>query len=274
MEHLICTWALTYSKIVLTFAIWSWFCMTHARAMSGTSSYCMSLSLSGALFLFLQISGYLNLLANTIDNFTHGLAVAASFLVSRKVRFLSPAVYWSGDVCSQVWCNMQKKKKKTTPKIRGVCSYFLEVSDKMESILKRNQRVRTELQDSSNLTPQFAPAPGILGRVSSSALLVRTLTWRKGPWCNPASLVLRSRGLLLNQLLSSAVGWVFNHNGHSPARNPTWGERALYLVGGFKGALLCEWEELSLVMDFCPFQSSLGDWKCGKLKTELKYLFC
>uniref|UniRef100_A0A8C3PCK0 Zinc transporter ZIP13 n=1 Tax=Chrysemys picta bellii TaxID=8478 RepID=A0A8C3PCK0_CHRPI len=33
----------------------------------------------------IKISGYLNLLANTIDNFTHGLAVAASFLVSRKV---------------------------------------------------------------------------------------------------------------------------------------------------------------------------------------------
>ncbi|XP_077914149.1 zinc transporter ZIP13 isoform X8 [Halichoerus grypus] len=32
-----------------------------------------------------QVSGYLNLLANTIDNFTHGLAVAASFLVSKKV---------------------------------------------------------------------------------------------------------------------------------------------------------------------------------------------
>ncbi|KFV85361.1 Zinc transporter ZIP13, partial [Struthio camelus australis] len=37
----------------------------------------------------LQISGYLNLLANTIDNFTHGLAVAASFLVSRKVGLLT-----------------------------------------------------------------------------------------------------------------------------------------------------------------------------------------
>lgn len=179
-------------------------------------------------------------------------------------------------------CDATRKKKKKTnknkqtkpPKIRGVYSYFLEVSDKMESILKRNQRVRTGLQASSNLTPQFAPAPGILGRVSSSVLLVRTLTWRKGPWCNPASLVLRSRGLFLNHLLSSAVGWVFNHNGHSPARNPTRGERALYLVGGFKGALLCEWEELSPVMFSCPFESSLGDWKCGKLKTVLKQLFC
>ncbi|XP_072905175.1 zinc transporter ZIP13 isoform X2 [Hemitrygon akajei] len=32
-----------------------------------------------------KISGYLNLIANGIDNFTHGLAVAGSFLVSRKV---------------------------------------------------------------------------------------------------------------------------------------------------------------------------------------------
>ncbi|XP_061526498.1 zinc transporter ZIP13 isoform X1 [Phycodurus eques] len=33
--------------------------------------------------------GYLNLLANCIDNFTHGLAVAGSFLVSKKVGFLT-----------------------------------------------------------------------------------------------------------------------------------------------------------------------------------------
>ncbi|XP_044292627.1 zinc transporter ZIP13 isoform X2 [Varanus komodoensis] len=37
----------------------------------------------------IKISGYLNLVANTIDNFTHGLAVAASFLVSRKVGLLT-----------------------------------------------------------------------------------------------------------------------------------------------------------------------------------------
>ena len=41
--------------------------------------------LSPTLSLLTQVSGYLNLLANTIDNFTHGLAVAASFLVSKKV---------------------------------------------------------------------------------------------------------------------------------------------------------------------------------------------
>lgn len=33
----------------------------------------------------LQVSGYLNLFANVVDNFTHGLAVGGSFLVSRRV---------------------------------------------------------------------------------------------------------------------------------------------------------------------------------------------
>ncbi|KAG8564571.1 hypothetical protein GDO81_016519 [Engystomops pustulosus] len=37
----------------------------------------------------IKVSGYLNLLANTIDNFTHGMAVAGSFLVSRKVGVLT-----------------------------------------------------------------------------------------------------------------------------------------------------------------------------------------
>lgn len=37
----------------------------------------------------IRVSGYLNLLANTIDNFTHGLAVAASFLVSKKMGLLT-----------------------------------------------------------------------------------------------------------------------------------------------------------------------------------------
>uniref|UniRef100_T1J104 Uncharacterized protein n=1 Tax=Strigamia maritima TaxID=126957 RepID=T1J104_STRMM len=32
-----------------------------------------------------HIVGYLNLMANSIDNFTHGLAVAGSFLVSTKI---------------------------------------------------------------------------------------------------------------------------------------------------------------------------------------------
>ena len=44
------------------------------------------MSNSGIMFGVSQISGYLNLLANCIDNFTHGLAVAGSFLVSKKVR--------------------------------------------------------------------------------------------------------------------------------------------------------------------------------------------
>ncbi|GFO07741.1 Zinc transporter zip13-like [Plakobranchus ocellatus] len=33
----------------------------------------------------IKVSGYLNLLANVVDNFTHGLAVAASFCISTKV---------------------------------------------------------------------------------------------------------------------------------------------------------------------------------------------
>uniref|UniRef100_A0A8C5QBS2 Zinc transporter ZIP13 n=1 Tax=Leptobrachium leishanense TaxID=445787 RepID=A0A8C5QBS2_9ANUR len=37
----------------------------------------------------IKVSGYLNLLANTIDNFTHGMAVAGSFLVSKKVGMLT-----------------------------------------------------------------------------------------------------------------------------------------------------------------------------------------
>uniref|UniRef100_A0A4W3HLA3 Zinc transporter ZIP13 n=1 Tax=Callorhinchus milii TaxID=7868 RepID=A0A4W3HLA3_CALMI len=37
----------------------------------------------------IKISGYLNLIANLIDNFTHGLAVAGSFLVSRKVGLIT-----------------------------------------------------------------------------------------------------------------------------------------------------------------------------------------
>ena len=35
--------------------------------------------------IWFQVVGYLNLLANSIDNFTHGLAVAGSFVVSTKV---------------------------------------------------------------------------------------------------------------------------------------------------------------------------------------------
>nr|XP_038960439.1 zinc transporter ZIP13 isoform X1 [Rattus norvegicus] len=49
------------------------------------------LCLPGSAWLspLIQVSGYLNLLANTIDNFTHGLAVAASFLVSKKIGLLT-----------------------------------------------------------------------------------------------------------------------------------------------------------------------------------------
>nr|XP_022339444.1 zinc transporter ZIP13-like [Crassostrea virginica] len=37
----------------------------------------------------IKVSGYLNLLANVIDNLTHGLAVGGSFLVSNKVGFIT-----------------------------------------------------------------------------------------------------------------------------------------------------------------------------------------
>ncbi|KAM8938907.1 zinc transporter ZIP13 isoform 2-T2 [Pelodytes ibericus] len=37
----------------------------------------------------IKVSGYLNLLANSIDNFTHGMAVAGGFLVSKKVGILT-----------------------------------------------------------------------------------------------------------------------------------------------------------------------------------------
>lgn len=36
-----------------------------------------------------QMSGYLNLMANSIDNFTHGLAVGGSFLISMRVGLLT-----------------------------------------------------------------------------------------------------------------------------------------------------------------------------------------
>lgn len=39
--------------------------------------------------MLFQIAGYLNLLANSIDNFTHGLAVGGSFLISLRLGFLT-----------------------------------------------------------------------------------------------------------------------------------------------------------------------------------------
>lgn len=37
----------------------------------------------------IKVSGYLNLLANVVDNFTHGLAVSASFCISTKVGLIT-----------------------------------------------------------------------------------------------------------------------------------------------------------------------------------------
>ena len=50
-------------------------------------------NLTKTMFL-LQVVGYLNLLANSIDNFTHGLAVAGSFIVSTKVSQVALFQYW------------------------------------------------------------------------------------------------------------------------------------------------------------------------------------
>lgn len=36
-----------------------------------------------------QVTGYLNLVANAADNFTHGLSVGGAFLVSRRLGFLT-----------------------------------------------------------------------------------------------------------------------------------------------------------------------------------------
>lgn len=41
------------------------------------------------MFLHFQVAGYLNLMANSIDNFTHGLAVGGSFLVGFRVGLLT-----------------------------------------------------------------------------------------------------------------------------------------------------------------------------------------
>jgi zinc transporter 13 len=35
------------------------------------------------------VAGYLNLIANSVDNFTHGLAIGGSFLVSFRLGFLT-----------------------------------------------------------------------------------------------------------------------------------------------------------------------------------------
>ncbi|CAH8632163.1 unnamed protein product [Dicrocoelium dendriticum] len=68
---------------------------SNQNGSASLSSHCIII---GALFFFLierlfgngskmkQIEGYLNLLLNVIDNFTHGVAIGASYLVSLRVR--------------------------------------------------------------------------------------------------------------------------------------------------------------------------------------------
>lgn len=67
-----------------------------------TFSNCQCNRLCLYVFLVLQTSGYLNLLANCIDNFTHGLAVAGSFLVSKKVRCCARVLFSMLTLISEV----------------------------------------------------------------------------------------------------------------------------------------------------------------------------
>ncbi|XP_070212114.1 zinc transporter ZIP13-like [Littorina saxatilis] len=60
---------------------------THKRKRTISSSSAASSSKSKEPHI--KVSGYLNLFANVVDNFTHGLAVAGSFLVSRRVGLLT-----------------------------------------------------------------------------------------------------------------------------------------------------------------------------------------
>ncbi|XP_022363319.1 zinc transporter ZIP13 isoform X4 [Enhydra lutris kenyoni] len=62
-----------------------------AAVLSGGHSLAQPAAEPGvsAVVRTIKVRGYLNLLANTIDNFTHGLAVAASFLVSKKIGLLT-----------------------------------------------------------------------------------------------------------------------------------------------------------------------------------------
>ena len=68
----------------------------------------MSPNVSGFLFPVSQTSGYLNLLANCIDNFTHGLAVAGSFLVSKKVGYSAQTCFNQLHSEEYVVCSLQK----------------------------------------------------------------------------------------------------------------------------------------------------------------------
>lgn len=55
---------------------------------SGVTAQCTSIS-EGTTWLDKDISGYLNLVANCTDNFTHGLAIAASYVASPAVGLLT-----------------------------------------------------------------------------------------------------------------------------------------------------------------------------------------
>uniref|UniRef100_A0A8C7YS02 Zinc transporter ZIP13 n=1 Tax=Oryzias sinensis TaxID=183150 RepID=A0A8C7YS02_9TELE len=76
----------------------------------------------------IKTSGYLNLLANCIDNFTHGLAVAGSFLVSKKVG-LDPQLQFRFVSCSDEripYLPLPQNNVKTKILLLSYCCCLLE----------------------------------------------------------------------------------------------------------------------------------------------------
>lgn len=74
----------------------------------------VGISIIAGLFLFIIVemvigkwsqsdsSGYLNLIANGFDNFTHGLAIGASFLISSKVALLTTFVIFIHEIPHEI----------------------------------------------------------------------------------------------------------------------------------------------------------------------------
>lgn len=67
------------------------FCHSYYRIIDQFSSFKENFIIYPTYFcfVFFQVSGYLNLMANSIDNFTHGLAVGGSFMLSTRVGFFT-----------------------------------------------------------------------------------------------------------------------------------------------------------------------------------------
>lgn len=65
--------------------------VSNGHLNGGTRNHVSEASTKTSAKCQIEVAGYLNLLANGIDNFTHGLAVAASFLIGIKVGLLTTA---------------------------------------------------------------------------------------------------------------------------------------------------------------------------------------